>query len=369
MVGIDGYLPLVWPGPVLAEGRTLGEILADVRSMADGRVYKRYTPEGLLKLFQLSADDLALEVVVYRPVVVSGDVARPGEVIFRPGLTARSAIAVAGGIRSSLLANLAVADPTQIVRWQNEYARAALDHATALARQWRISAEISGETAPQPIDPQLVAVTREVLDSLSVEQVRLMDIRRKNSEGDRAYLQSVLEQGRARVRILTQQRANQRDLLDADEEEEARVRDLVERNLVPATRINEVRRNTVLSATRLLELESQLAAADLDVIRRQRDIEAYDEIRLADLLALREQVSAALLEARLRMDLLAQNLAGSPEGDNMEALLLNSNATIRVFRRVDGRIAPIVVEMDSGLEPGDTVEVVLDQPTETFPIQ
>lgn len=361
-VGIDGYLPLVWPGPVRAAGLSLDQLLAEVRRMAEGRVYKRYTPEGLLKLFQLAAEDLALEVVAYRPVVVSGDVARPSEVVFRPGLTARSAIAVAGGIRSSLLADLSVADPGQIVRWQNDYARAALDHATAMARQWRVTAEINGVEEPEPLDPQRVAVSREVLGALTAEQIRLIEIRRKNQDGDRAYLQSVLEQGRERIRILALQRENQSEQLAADEEEEARVRDLVERSLVPATRLNDVRRNTVLSATRLLELESQLAAADLDVTRRQRDIEAYEEMRLADLLALREQLNAAVLEARLRMDLLTQNLAGSTEGESMTSLLTDMDATIRVFRRDDGRITPIIIEMDSELEPGDTLEVVLDQP-------
>jgi len=368
-VGIDGYLPLVWPGPVRAAGRNLDDILAEVRSMAEGRVYKRYTPEGLLKLFQLAEEDLALEVVAYRPVVVSGDVARPSEVTFRPGLTARSAIAVAGGIRSSLLADLSVADPAQIVRWQNEYARAALDHATALTRQWRVSAELNDQTDPEPVDPQVVAVTREVLGALAAEQLRLIEIHRKNQDGDRAYLQSVLVQARERFRILTEQRANQSEQLAADEEEEARVRDLVERSLVPATRLNEVRRDTVLSATRLLELESQLAAADLDVIRRQRDIEAYEEMRLAELLTLREQLSAAVLEARLRMDLLAQNLSGSSEGESMASLLMDMSSTIRVFRRVEGRITPIIIDMDSELEPGDTVEVVLDQPVDILPGQ
>jgi polysaccharide export outer membrane protein len=368
-VGIDGFLPLAWPGRVQAAGRTLDEVLAEVRQMAEGRVYKRYTPEGLLKLFQLAEEDLSLSVVAYRPVAVSGDVARPSEVTFRPGLTARSAIAVAGGVRSSLLADLSVTDPGQIVRWQNDYARAALDHATALARHWRVNAEINDVANPEPLDPALVAVTREVLGALTNEQLQLIDVRRKSEEGDRAYLQSVLEQARNRVRILTEQRANQSEQVAADEEEEARVRDLVDRSLVPATRLNDVRRNTVLSAARLLDLESQLAAANLDVTRGQRDIEAYEETRLTDLLTLREQLNATVIEARLRMDQLTQNLAGSSEGDSMASQLMSMNATVRVFRKVDGRITPMLVDIDSELEPGDTLEVMLDQPVDIAPGQ
>lgn len=368
-VGVDGILPLVWPGPVQAAGRPLDEVLAQVRSMAEGRVYKRYTPEGLLKLFQLSQDDLALEVVAYRPVVVSGDVARPSEVTFRPGLTARSAIAVAGGVRSSLLAGLAVADPAQMVRWQNEYGQASLDHATALARQWRVTAELDDVADPTPIDTAMVGVTREVLSALTAEQLRLIALRRESEARDRDYLQRVEDQARERVRILTEQRANLSEQVSADEDEETRVRDLVARSLVPATRLNEVRRNTVLSAGRLLELDAQLAAADLEVTRRQRELEAYDEARRARLLELREQLNVAVLSARLRMDQLAQNLAGSQEGVSVTSLLTNTDATIRVFRNVGGKIGPVVVDMDSELEPGDTLEVILDQPVGVLPTQ
>lgn len=368
-VGTDGMLPLVWPGPVQAEGRQLDEILAEVRSMAEGRVYKRYTAEGLLKLFQLSRDDLALEVVGYRPVIVSGDVARPAEVTFRPGITARGAIAIAGGVRSSLLAGLSVADPAQLVRWQNEYSQATLDHATALVRQWRVTAELDDVAEPVPLDPGMVGINREVLETLSAEQMRLIATRRESQTRDREYLQRVIEQAQDRVRILTAQRANISEQLTADEEEEARVRDLVDRSLVPATRLNEVRRNTVLSAARLLELDSQRAAAELEVTRRQREIEAYDEVLRTTLLDLREQLNVAVLSARLRMDQLSQNLSGSQEGDSIASLLTNTDATIRVFRNVDGRIGPIIIDMDTELEPGDTVEVVLDQSVGILPSQ
>lgn len=368
-IGVDGKLPLVWPGPVQAADRTLDEVLADVRTMSEGRVYKRYTQEGLLKLFQLSKEDLALEVVGYRPVVVSGDVARPAEVVFRPGLTARSAIAVAGGVRSTLLAGLAVADPAQLMRWQNEYGQAALDHATALVRQWRVTAEIDKAEKPVPLDPSMVGVNREILSTLAGEQTRLMEIRRQRQERDRDYLRRVIDQARDRVRILTEQRANLTEQLAADEEEEARVRDLVDRSLVPAARLIEVRRNTVLSAGRLLELDAQLAAADLLVSQRQRELEVYDETLAADLLDLRDQLNVAVLAARLRMDQLAQNMAGSQEGESVTSLLTNTDATVRVFRKVDGKITASVIEIDSELEPGDTLEVELAEPVGVLPTQ
>jgi polysaccharide export outer membrane protein len=44
----------------------------------------------------MDPDEIAV-VVVYRPVIVDGDVAKPGEQAFRPSMTVREAIALSGG--------------------------------------------------------------------------------------------------------------------------------------------------------------------------------------------------------------------------------------------------------------------------------
>lgn len=361
-IGMDGSLAFAWPGTVHATDRTLEEITNEVRLLANGRVYKHYTNEGLLKIFQLDANDISLEVARYRPVFVTGDVARPGEVQFRPGITVRAALAVAGGVRSSLLADLAIADPTQIVRWQNEYDRAALDHATAVARLWRVGAEIAGNADSDLPDPQSVAVVPNMFGALIAEQGHIVSMRLDSAEEDRSYLREVLEQARNRVAILREQRANQAEQVAADEQEQTRIEDLVSRSLVPAARLEEARRTVVLSKSGLLELEAQLAQADLDVTRAARELDAYDERRQTELLEMREQLTAIMIEASLRMDMLAQNLAGAADGEGVSALLLRSNANIYVFRNDRGQVKRVGLDLDSPLLPGDTVEVVLDQP-------
>jgi polysaccharide export outer membrane protein len=361
-VGMDGSLAFAWPGTVQASDKTLEEISAQIRLLANGRVYKHYTNEGLLKILQLDANDISLEVANYRPVFVTGDVARPGEVQFRPGITVRAALAVAGGVRSSLLSDLAIADPTQIVRWQNEYDRAALDHATAIARLWRVGAEIAGSADTELPDPQSVAVVPNVFGALIEEQRHIVAMRLDSAEKDRSYLREVLEQARNRVAILREQRANQAEQVAADEQEQTRVEDLVSRSLVPAARLEEARRTVVLSKSGLLELEAQLAQTDLDVTLAARELDAYDERRQTEVLEMREQLTAMMIEASLRMNMLSQNLAGAADGEGVSALLLRSNASIYVFRNDRGTVRRVGLDLDSPLLPGDTVEVVLDQP-------
>jgi polysaccharide export outer membrane protein len=370
IVDSDGNLSLGWFGGVRAGGRTIDEVLSDAKLQVAGKVYKRYTGDGLLKLIQLTGDDISLQIVAYRSIFVLGDVARPGEVQFRPGLTVRAAVAVVGGVRSSLLSDAVVADPLQIVRWQNEYVRATLDHATAAVRRWRAEAEIAGVETPEPMDPQRVAVSRDVLETLSAEQLQIAQTRHQTAEGDRAFLQTALAQSNERLTMLDGQRETLTEALNADEEEERRVAELVERSLVPANRLGEVRRNTLVSATRLLDLERALTDARLAVTRAEREIASYEETRMTELLTLREQFTAAMLEARLRMDLLSQNLSGSVQGEGAAGTEMSDlSVSARAYRRVDGEVQTVVLDLDSLVQPGDTIEVRLDDPVDVTPIQ
>lgn len=84
-VNADGTISVPFLGPVEAAGHTpaqLGTLIAD----------------GLMERLALpDMPDATIEIAEYRPIIVAGHVREPGEVVFRPGLTARQAIAMAGG--------------------------------------------------------------------------------------------------------------------------------------------------------------------------------------------------------------------------------------------------------------------------------
>lgn len=74
-------MPLI--GDVPARGRTTDELASQIRSK--------------LAASYLRDPDVSVEVATYRPFFVLGEVGNPGQYSYVPGLTAETAIAVAGG--------------------------------------------------------------------------------------------------------------------------------------------------------------------------------------------------------------------------------------------------------------------------------
>ena len=70
--------------PVAVAGRTPAE--------AARLIEKKFTEGGLLR-----APRITLEVTAYGPIFVLGEVARPGEFVYKPGMSLLAAVAAAGG--------------------------------------------------------------------------------------------------------------------------------------------------------------------------------------------------------------------------------------------------------------------------------
>src|ERR1700675_710829 len=77
-------LPLI--GELSAAGKTPGELASAIGDALKARI-------GLVE-----PPDVSVEVVHFRPFYILGDIEKPGEYAFRPGLTVLQAVSIAGGI-------------------------------------------------------------------------------------------------------------------------------------------------------------------------------------------------------------------------------------------------------------------------------
>ena len=85
-------------GNVIAAGLNVDELRENVYAALRDRAYRVSGPGGEDVWRSLQEDDLFLDVVEYRPVYVTGDVGNSGEVRYRPGMSVRQALAIAGGV-------------------------------------------------------------------------------------------------------------------------------------------------------------------------------------------------------------------------------------------------------------------------------
>ncbi|CAD0184403.1 hypothetical protein RUESEDTHA_01282 [Ruegeria sp. THAF57] len=361
VIDVHGYVNLQWLGQFEAQGLSLEELEQRVRLDASGKIVKQYNNNGEIFIIQLDGDEIEISRNGYRPIIIGGDVARTGQIDYRPGVTAREAVALAGGVRSQLLTDDVTIDPIQLMRWQTAYGQAALDQAEALTRKWRVTTELlQNMNHPEPLIDD-VSVSETVLADLIAEQIKIRTVNLANETGERHFFEDAEEQAGERIAILQKQKFQLAKALAADEEEEARVISLVDRGLAPGSRIADTRRTTVLSATRLLDVDEDLAATSLVLTRLRRDREQYEQERSLRLLQERRDANLAIRESTLQMDTIAKYLAGASNEMGIDSLITDIDYTVRIYRLIEGELQAVQGDKQTRLLPGDSLEIKVEE--------
>jgi polysaccharide export outer membrane protein len=96
-IGVEGTINLPLARQIKVSGLSVIEARAAVARDLSDKVYRQLTADGREIPHLVLADEIVVTVVEYRPIYVSGGVVKPGEYTFRPGITVRQAIAIAGG--------------------------------------------------------------------------------------------------------------------------------------------------------------------------------------------------------------------------------------------------------------------------------
>ncbi len=96
-ISIDGSIVLPLAGEVPAARETLAAFARGLQDLMAGKVYRRRGQDGSEQPTTVAPDEIILRIAEYKPVYVNGDISKPGEVKFRPSLTVRQAVALAGG--------------------------------------------------------------------------------------------------------------------------------------------------------------------------------------------------------------------------------------------------------------------------------
>jgi polysaccharide export outer membrane protein len=360
MVGTDGAVVLPLIGRVDAAGLDLTALRERVQTAFATKVYRRRAEDGRTFAIVLSPDEVNVTIAEYRPVYLNGDVAKPGAQPFRPGLTVRQAVSLAGGYD---VMRFRMNNPfLETADLRSEYETLWLTLAKDAAVVRRLEAELAGQTTlPPPTDPA-PPIPKAEADRIDAIQQALLQDRLSTHEKERTYLATAVQKETARAALLTQQEQAERAAVADDTTELARVQGLLQRGQVQQVRLLEAKRSILLSSTRVLQTQAQEA-----VVERGRDeyaekLDKLDELKRIDLRQELQNAVGALAATKARLGAVGDKLAYS--GMVRSALTRGGTAPpqIAIIRDASNGVQRVDAKEDSELAPGDTIEVALPLP-------
>jgi len=358
-IDLDGNVAFPLVGKIPAQGKTLTEIREEFSTRIASKGFDQVTDAGVRTYF-ISPDQVTIDIAEYRPVYIRGDVVKPGEQIFRPGLTVRQVVAVAGGYDLLRFGN---DNPfVQAANLRSEYDSLWIEFADAQAVVARIVAELTGEQALDRTGFTGLPVSGPLLDEIARSENEQLSLRVTDLENEKRHLARLIDQSQKRFDLLREEQAKVEEDRDAATLDFNRIEGLLDKGLLTANRMTEARRALLSSSLRFLSTTAELGAAGESVEGFKRQLEKVDvdrrleltrqlkeaKLTLAKTLSELGAVSEKLLHVGSVRSTLAQGLAGTPR--------------ITIY---DGRDAGSTgrsgAESDV-LSPGDVVEIVLEPP-------
>lgn len=355
-IGVDGVIALPLVGSLKVGGLPISEARARIVDALANKRYSQSTNDGRDVEHLILSNAIVVTVVEYRPIYVSGDVAKPGEYPFRPGMTVRQAIAVAGGYD---VVRFHVANPfIQAADFKSDYDSLWVEFAMEQALIWRLRTELGEKdveyaAASAPISADL----RQRLKQIEVEHLKA---RLADREKDKSALLDSIAKANLQLGILTEKKKKDEEGNQADMADFERIRELALRGITPGARLAEVRRAALFSSEQLMQTVVEMSNIErqrgdynrqLGKIDTQARIDDWRDLQAAEL-------RLSQITARLRSTSEKLMYTGALQSELLHGL--GKHPEITVHRKADGRPENLPADEDLELAPGDVVEVVIE---------
>lgn len=342
-VGTSGDLSLPLIGEVPATGMNTAALATAISERLKARI-------GLVGRL-----DVSVEVVQFRPFYIVGEVEKPGEYPFRPGLTVLRALSIAGGLQRATELSLA-----RSISVQGEIQLNAMETNSLLARRARLEAELKG--AEEIEFPKALTERAHVTSiGLLMQQEKLILEARREAldtqlhayEQLKTYLDKEVESLIAQLQTLDKQAA-------LFKREHEGVASLVSRGLAATSRQLELERamasmegDRLRLGTNLMKARQEISRTDISTLelKNKRTTEITLELR---------QTQAKLEEARQKLDT-AGKLLDETQVSASRLLSRGSRGrrpepTFTIVKQTGDGTAVAATETTL-IEPGDTVKV------------
>ncbi|CDX46475.1 Polysaccharide export protein [Mesorhizobium sp. ORS 3359] len=356
VVQVDGTIVLPEVGAVSVGGLTRPELQSRMQTILPTKIFHVRAPDGREQMAVVRPSDVTATIAEYRPIYVTGDVLNPGQQAYRPLMTVRQAIAVAGGF--SLLrarTNQAGPDPTDLRRdyemiW-GEYTR---DYFHSARLRAELDKQENFDTQPpqgSPLAPALAAGVAKV-------EAEALKLSLDNFKQEQSFIEKGAKDATAQIETLTKRAQDEAAGVKADEDDLQQVTKAFKAGNLTNNRLADVRRAVLLSSSRALETSVELMRTQRQQEDFVRQIERNENQRRIGLLNELRDTEIRLADIGTRLRAASQKL--QPLGATAAPLSIAGEtvrAQMTIVRNVDGQWRKQASDEDAEVAPGDTIEV------------
>ena len=356
-VNVQGVASFPLVGDIEVAGKTLKEVRSKVQETLPTKEFRLRTSEG--REIPVIVSPQAIDVVIaeYRPVYLNGDVSKPGEVVYRPGLTVRQAIALGGGYDvMRLRMNNPFLEQADI---RSNYESQWLEFAKEQAHIARLRAELAGTGQLDQKSLIDLPVIRSETDKILSNERDLFDVRRADLTNQKNHLERTLEKLGKRIDMLTEAEGKEQEGARDDTEDLNRLQEARGRGLVPLTRVSEGKRLLLYSSSRALETGIARTQVERDRADIERQLEKLDADHRSEVLSELQQAEVNLAEIRTRLEAASTKLAYVGMVRSQLVNGSDSKPELTIVRRGEQGTEQINADEDMELRPGDVVEIAL----------
>ena len=356
-VQMDGNVSLPLVGTLPVAGLPLPQIRAKIGAALARKVFRQRTSDGRETAVVIDADEVTTVIAEYKPIYVNGDVSKPGEYPYRPSITARQLVAVAGGYD---IMRIRMNNPyLESADLRSEYGSLWTELAKEQARMWRIKTELGEGAQISPGALMDAPLARSAISEIVNSEKEYLKTKQSDYQQEKTFLQRGIRQGDDEVRVLSEQQKKDEEGLQGDLEELQKATELFGKGSLISPRVTDARRAVLLSSTRKLQTSAQLLQVKKQQDEFVRKLAKLDDQRRLDLLRELQETSVRLNQIREKLQSVGEKLQYTTMVRSQLVQGAGNHVEIAVIRKGDKGQERIIASEDTELQPGDAVEVSL----------
>lgn len=355
VIQLDGTIALPAVGSVAVAGLTASELQARMEALLPTRMFRHRAPDGREQVFVVRPGDVTAWIAEYRPVYVTGDVLTPGQQAYRPVMTARQAIAVAGGY--SLLRSRAAQTGPDAADLRRDHDSLWTAYLKDYFHAQRVHAELADQETFDQQPPRNTPLPAATTASIAQVEAESLKIALTDFRSERGYLERAAKETEEQTAVLTQREQEEDRGVQADQYELDRVTRLFSSGNLVSPRVTESRRAVLLSSSRRLETTVQLMRVRQQHGEYGRQLERVVNQRRMTLLRDLSDTNVRLADLVIRIQAVGEKLrplggvsAVPNTGESLRSALV-------IVRKVGQEWQRLPVTEDAEIEPGDVIEV------------